>query len=141
MNKSNISRGGCLCGAIKYRVEGPLRPVVACHCRQCQRTSGFHVAATSSPKDAFNLESDQTLQWYTSSETAQRGFCNQCGSNLFWLQKNSDDMVIFAGTLDQPTGLKMVEHIYVEDKGDYYQLDDDLPKRKGSEQSICFFTQ
>ena len=40
-------RGRCLCGAVNYRVDGPLRPVVACHCGQCQRTSGHFVAATS----------------------------------------------------------------------------------------------
>ena len=131
MSENNIAFGGCLCGETRYQVIGPLRPVIACHCRQCQRSSGFHVAATSAPKQAFSLLSEQHLKWYSASVTAQRGFCSQCGSNLFWKPEEGADISIFAGTLDQPTGLKIVEHTFVEDKGDYYSLSDDLPKRKG----------
>ena len=141
MSEKKDALGGCLCGETRYKVSAQLRPVVACHCRQCQRSSGFHVAATSVPKHAFSLLKEQHLKWYTSSATAQRGFCGQCGSNLFWKQNGSADMVIFAGTIDQPTGLKIVEHIFVEDKGDYYALNDDLPKRQGFEESICFHTK
>jgi len=36
--------GGCLCGAVRYEVLGPLRDVVLCHCSHCRRTHG-HVAA------------------------------------------------------------------------------------------------
>lgn len=120
-----MNTGACLCGAVKYTVSGSLRPVIACHCKQCQRTSGFHVAATSARRDTVKIEGAVT--WYRSSETAKRGFCGTCGSNLFW-DGPGQNLSIFAGTLDAPTGLKLAGHIYCADKGDYYEITDDLPK-------------
>ncbi len=116
--------GSCLCGAVTYRVSGPLRPVIACHCAQCRKTSGHHVAATSALR--VSVQIDGTVQWFQSSETAQRGFCPVCGSNLFW-HGPGDNLSIFAGTLDAPTGMTLAGHIFCADKGDYYRIDDSLP--------------
>lgn len=74
--------GSCLCGAISFTVRGPLRPVIACHCVQCRKTSGHHVAATSAPRETIEIRGLPV--WYVSSEWARRGFCGTCGSNLFW---------------------------------------------------------
>ena len=123
--------GGCLCGSVRYRVSGPLRPVIYCHCHQCRRTSGHFVAATAVEKDALNIEANEGLEWFASSDIASRGFCRRCGSSLFWIAEARDYVSIMAGTLDESTGLKAVEHIYVKDKGDYYDLADDLPKAPG----------
>ena len=120
--------GGCLCGGVRYRVAGPLRPIIYCHCSQCRRTSGHFVAATAVAKDTLFIEADENLEWFASSGSASRGFCSHCGSSLFWLPRNKDYVSIMAGTLDGSTGLTAVEHIYVKDKGDYYDLTDDLPK-------------
>jgi len=123
--------GSCLCGAVKYKIDGPLRPVVACHCGQCQKTTGHHVAATSARRSDFTLLEDKGLKWFDSSVGIRRGFCQECGGNLFWDKAMLPTISIFAGTLDQPTGLQMVEHIYVEEKADYYQIADGLPQRHG----------
>ena len=124
--------GGCLCGGVRYRVSGPLRPIVYCHCSQCRRTSGHFVAATAVAKDALVVVADDSLEWFASSEFASRGFCRRCGSSLFWLPKAEDHVSIMAGTLDESAGLKAVEHINAGDKGDYYKLTDDLPTRPES---------
>ena len=121
--------GGCLCGGVRYRVTGPLRPVIYCHCGQCRRTSGHFVAATAVAGDALVVVENDSLDWFASSESASRGFCNRCGSSLFWRPTSGEHVSIMAGTLDETGGLKAVEHIYVDDKGDYYELTDDLPKR------------
>ena len=121
--------GGCLCGGVRYRVIGPLQPIVYCHCSQCRRTSGHFVAATFVAKDALVVVADETLEWFASSEFASRGFCKRCGSSLLW-RPNADDYVcIMAGTLHGATGLQAVKHIYADDKSDYYELTDDLPTR------------
>lgn len=117
--------GRCLCGEISYKTTGPLRPVVACHCVQCRKSSGHYVAATSVARDAITITGEVT--WYQSSDTARRGFCGTCGSNLFW-DGVGVNLSIHAGTLDGATGLAMVGHIFCADKGDYYALSDDLPK-------------
>ncbi len=122
--------GGCLCAEVCYRVTGPLRPVVACHCQQCRRISGHYVAATSAPRESVEIEGD--VRWYQSSRTARRGFCPVCGSNLFW-DDGGARMSIHAGTLDAPTGLSMAGHIYCADKGDYYEITDGLPQAPGDD--------
>lgn len=116
--------GSCLCGAVKYQVNGPLRPVVACHCQQCRKTSGHYGAATSAARDDLRIAGD--VKWYASSDTARRGFCRDCGSAMFW-DGGGDRVSIWAGTLDGTTGLRLRGHIFVADKGDYYDICDDLP--------------
>lgn len=112
--------GGCLCGGVRYRLIGPLREVIACHCTQCRKTSGHHVATTSVPHDRFTLLSAETLHWFDSSPEARRGFCTRCGSNLFWEPLGEGRVSVTAGTIDGATGLTIVEHIHTETAGDYY---------------------
>ena len=127
--------GGCLCGGVRYRLAGPLRPVIYCHCSQCRRTSGHFVAATAVSKNALEIVADESLEWFASSQSASRGFCRRCGSSLFWYPREGDYVAVMAGTLDESRGLEPVEHIHVGDKGDYYELSDDLPKSLGSRRS------
>jgi len=129
MTDDSQHTGSCLCGGVRYEIRGPLRDVVACHCSQCRKTSGHFVAMTSAPVDAINFLAADTLVWYRSSETAERGFCNRCGGNLFWRILDGDTLSITAGSLDTPTGLKTAEHIFVADKSDYYDLEDGVPKK------------
>ena len=75
--------GGCLCGAVRYQVAGPLRPVVYCHCTQCRRNTGHYMAATAARHRDFRLTGEAQLRWYESSDAARRGFCGRCGSTLF----------------------------------------------------------
>jgi hypothetical protein len=121
--------GGCLCGAIRYRIRGALRGIIACHCSQCRRTSGHHAAMTSAPLGKVEWTSSERLLWYKSSDTAERGFCGACGGNLFWRQFGHGDISITAGTLDTPTHLAIEQHIFVADKSDYYAINDDVPQR------------
>ena len=138
-NRPVRATGSCLCGAVKYQVLGSLRPVVYCHCTQCRRTSGHFVAATAALKENLVLVSDQGLSWYQSSASAKRGFCGVCGSSLFWSSESDNHVSIMAGTLNQPTEIEAVEHIFVLHKADYYALNDGLPQRQqGDQQTIMF---
>ena len=121
--------GGCLCGAVRYEVKGPLRQVVACHCTMCRRTTGSYVHATAAMLADFRLTAEEGLAWYRSSPGARRGFCKICGANLFWQGDGLPYLSIMAGTLDGESGLKLVRHIYAGDKGDYYTLEDGVPRQ------------
>lgn len=123
--------GGCLCGAVRYRLSAPLRPVVACHCSQCRRTSGNFVAATAVAREGFDLTRSDGLTWFRSSPRARRGFCGTCGSNLFWDAQARPTITIMAGTIDGDTGLATAAHICVADKGDYYHIDASEPQYDG----------
>ncbi|WP_241559934.1 GFA family protein [Solirhodobacter olei] len=113
-------RGSCLCGAVAYEVEGPLRPVIVCHCRLCRAWSGHVFAATSAPLSHFRLTRQKGLAWYRSSPAARRGFCGACGASLFWKPDGEERMSFAAGSLDGVTGLAVIQHLLPEEAGDYY---------------------
>lgn len=115
-------QGSCLCGAVTYEADAPLRDVIACHCTQCRKTSGHFWAATSVPLDRFRLIRSEGLVWFKSSDKARRGFCNRCGSSLFWEPVGEARISIGAGTLDGETGLVTSGHWHQEDAGDYYDI-------------------
>lgn len=121
--------GRCLCGAVRYKVEGPLRDVLECHCSMCRRIHGHIGAYSAAPKTSLALVDDSGLKWFRSSDKARRGFCGTCGSTLFWDPLHKDYIAIAAGTLDRPTGLRTVLQIHVADAGDYYTVRDDIPQR------------
>ena len=132
MSASTPASGGCLCGAVRYEVRGPLRDVLLCHCAECRRWGGHAFAATSAQRDDLVLLESSALKWIDSPESeseARRGFCVACGSSLFWDAPARETVSIAAGSLDQPTGLRMIGHVYVSQVGDYYTLPDDgLPR-------------
>jgi hypothetical protein len=120
--------GGCLCGSVRYQVNGPLRSIIACHCEQCRRSSGHFVAATACRRAHFVLLRDATLQWFSAVSGFRRGFCKQCGSSLFFEETGGERVSIAAGSLDAPQGLQIAAHIYVAEAGDYYAIDDGAPQ-------------
>jgi hypothetical protein len=119
--------GRCLCGAIVFHVTAEPQGASACHCSQCRRQSGHIWASAFVPAAA--LEISGAPRWYASSAGARRGFCGTCGSVLFW-QAHEENTISFAlGALETPTGLALERHIFVADKGDYYEIADGLPQR------------
>lgn len=127
-----ITAGGCLCGAVRYEVKGPLRGVVNCHCSMCQRLHGNFGPHSKARKVNIAITNDTGLAWYKTSEIAQRGFCRVCGSSLFWEPFDLDATGIIAGSLDGPTGLRTIGHIYVGEKCDFYEITDGLPQYEAS---------
>jgi hypothetical protein len=112
--------GGCLCGAVRYEITGPLPAPSACHCAQCRRQHGALGVYTLAPEDRYTITGGRNLAWYQSSPGIRRGFCRLCGSKLFWERGGSGQIDVTLGSMDEPTGLKIEKHIYLADAGDYY---------------------
>jgi hypothetical protein len=76
------------------------------------------------------------LRWIKSPRShaeARRGFCGECGSSLFWDPAGEERISIAAGTLDPPTGLRIIGHWYTSQASDYYDIPDDgLPHHERS---------
>lgn len=125
---SDQHSGKCACGAVSFRTKGHLREVVYCHCSQCRRQTGHFLASTNVPDVALEVSGQEHVTWFQSSDEAKRGFCSKCGSGLFWKHRKLDYTSILAGTFDTPSSLKASKHIFVADKGDYYDITDGLPK-------------
>ena len=134
--RSGPATGGCLCGAVRYEVTGPLRDVLICHCEECRRWGGHVSASSAARKEELVLVQSRGLRWIDSPDSdahARRGFCGECGSSLFWDPPGRETISITAGTLDDATGLRIVSHWFVSDAGAYYDLPDDgLPHHERS---------
>ena len=122
--------GRCNCGAVTFEARGPFRPARACHCKTCRRQSGHFLAATEVRKADLTLTGEASLTWYAASEKAVRGFCRICGAHLFWQTHRSDRVSILMGCLDEPTRIQLADHIFVAEKGDYYEITDGLPQAR-----------
>lgn len=115
--------GSCLCGSVRYRVEGGFDRVTHCHCSMCRKSHGaaFATYATVSASQLSIEDDTGTLTWYRSSPTAERGFCTGCGASLFWRDETREPgLVAFSlGTVDTPLGEVEIRDIFVESKADW----------------------
>jgi hypothetical protein len=99
--------GGCLCGQVRYAIDG--EPVLAynCHCRDCQRISGAGcLPLLALPAAALRCSGE--VHWFerraASGRSAREAFCPRCGSRLFGDGEGVPGLVLVtAGTLDDPT--------------------------------------
>ncbi|WP_164116422.1 GFA family protein [Sphingorhabdus sp. Alg239-R122] len=123
-----MPKGSCLCGAITIKVEGELAPPDACHCSQCRKQSGHVWASTDVPEERLTITGADNITWYQASEKVRRGFCKTCGSYLFWDPIHHPRTAVAMGAFDTPSGTQLESHIYVADKGDYYDIGDGLPQ-------------
>ena len=125
-----INKGSCLCGRVTFTVTGALKPPDACHCVQCRKHSGHYFASTDVPKAAVAITGQENLTWYHSSAKVRRGFCSTCGSSLFFDPPARDWIGIAMGAFDTPTSTHLEMHIFVAEKGDYYEISDSLQQNQ-----------
>lgn len=113
-----------MCGAVTYEVRGPMRDISICHCVECRRWGGY-LGAFSATRSGDLVVTGDALRWVESPESdrgARRGFCGECGSSLFWEPAESELVNVAVGTLDRPTGLRVVGHWYTRQAGDWDEL-------------------
>jgi hypothetical protein len=128
-----MHKGSCLCGAVRFEVTGDLPGPDACHCTKCRKHSGHYYAGTDVKRSAVTILGEDKVTWYHSSEKVRRGFCSVCGSSLFFdpLDRQKHDWIgVAMGAFDTPTQTKLRIHIFVADKGDYYEIADGLPQNQ-----------
>lgn len=126
------AKGGCRCGAVRFEVFGDISPVVFCHCDECRAQTGLYVASTEVADADLKIEGSDNVRWHPADHNAARGFCQICGSLLFWKQEGSDRTAIMAGAYDDDVPLEASCHIRVADKPSWYTINDDLPQHAGS---------
>ena len=126
-----MHKGSCLCGAVRFSVSGHLKDPDACHCNICRKWTGHYLVSTDIPREALIIEGQENVSWYQSSEKVRRGFCKTCGTNLFFDPVvETDWTAVSMGVFDGPTDVKTHIHIFVSQKGDYYDITDGLPQNE-----------
>ncbi|MCZ6464445.1 MAG: GFA family protein [Proteobacteria bacterium] len=123
--------GSCLCGGIRYVIDGELGPIIHCHCGQCRKASGASFA-TNAPVDADRfrfVSGEELLGQFESSPGQFRCFCTRCGSPLIKRMAAKPDVVrLRLGTLDSDPGGKPIGHFLLQWKAPWTDLDDGLPQ-------------
>jgi hypothetical protein len=124
-----VYEGGCLCGAVRYRIQGTPARRPWCHCSLCRRAAGAPVVAWATVgADAFAFTKGAPAR-YVSSAWASREFCGRCGSQLtFRYNDRPAELDVTLATLDDPARLPPTHHCYAPDRLPWVLLDDDLPR-------------
>ncbi len=122
-------KGGCLCGAIRFRTQGQPHHVSYCHCQQCRRHSGAPVAAFATyAKDSVSFEQG-ALAWFESSDIARRGFCAACGTPMVWHGNAHPDWLdVGVGTFDDANDFILQDHLWQDSALPWLKIDDHLPR-------------
>jgi len=128
----SMIRGSCLCGAVKYEVDGSLGGAVNCHCSMCRKAHGAAFASYARvDKKAFAFVSGaDRISSYQSSADVIRTFCSRCGSTLQFMRLTRPDTFWIAlGTMDDDPGVRPERHIYVDSKAPWFDITDGLEQR------------
>jgi hypothetical protein len=129
--ETNMSiRGACLCGTVRYEIDGPFTMMMSCHCSMCRKHHGAPFATfAGAPIEGFRwLAGEDAVQYYASSPNSRRGFCRVCGSVAPTLMKEMGLAVVPAGTLEGDPGMRPTAHLFVGSKAPWYTISDSLPQ-------------
>lgn len=124
-------KGSCLCGKVRYEIEGELSDFGYCHCRSCRKASGSaHAANAGVARRQFNvLDAESALREYESSPGKFRVFCSTCGSPIYaYLARTPDLIRVRLGTLDTPFTKHAKAHTFVSHKAPWHVICGDLPQ-------------
>lgn len=117
----NEKSGRCLCGSVKFRASPKKAEVGVCHCSMCRKSAAGPFFAIDCG-DSLVFDDETTLGVYGSSEWAERGFCNQCGSTVFWRLKDRSANIVAIDLFDDPGELKLDHEVFIDEKPGYYSF-------------------
>jgi hypothetical protein len=131
MSNEKLYTGSCLCGGIRYEIQGEIGEVLYCHCKRCRKANGtaFATNAPIQKADFKIVQGEQLLKKYQSSETTQRCFCGECASPIISIKTDTPDTYrLRIGTLDTPLEHKPTKHIFTAYKAEWDTICDGLPQ-------------
>jgi len=120
MEASN-AHGSCLCGAVTVAVVAQKQNVAACHCSICRTWGGGPLLALESVSD-IEVEGEENVSVYASSDWAERGFCRRCGTHLFYRLKTGDHYAVPVGLVDNGEAWTFDTQIFIDQKPTYYHF-------------------
>ena len=137
----SVIRGSCLCGGVKFEIDGPLLRSLNCHCTFCRKQHGaaFRSRARVRRNELKWVRGEELLTYYEATPGYRRGFCRVCGSPILnraephsRLAQNHpatlSEFGIALGTLDDDPGVRPESHIFVRSKAPWFEITDDLPQ-------------
>lgn len=126
--------GSCLCGDLRFEAQLPSKWVAHCHCTMCRRAHGAPLVTwVGFQADAVQFIDPQLrLRWFESSPGAQRGFCDRCGTTLFFrAERWPGELHIVRSNFDGPVDREPQVHVHCATQVSWLLLGDDGLKRLG----------
>lgn len=125
---ANVAEGGCLCGAVRYRLSGPPRATSLCHCVSCRRAAGApSVAWVVMNAVDFAIVAGEPRA-YASSPGVERTFCGNCGTPLTYRRTNAASIDVTTASLDAPDSYPPTREIWISEKIAWECVDAALPQ-------------
>lgn len=126
-------RGACLCGAVRFTIDGALGLAEYCHCSMCRRAHGAAFSANVVvPSEALSIESGlETITEYESSPNRRKCFCSRCGSQLFIRRTDRPDVTVVAlGAIEDDPQVRPERHVFTASQAPWFTICDTLPRFK-----------
>jgi hypothetical protein len=137
MAESGTRSASCLCGAVRFAATPKDPEISACHCSMCRKwTAGPFLAVDCG--SSVKVENKANLGVYRSSAWAERCFCRQCGSALFYRLIESDLYFVSVEAFDERGGFQLTTQVFIDDKPPYYAFANATTNMTGAEVFAAF---
>lgn len=131
---SNLAggKGACLCGAVCFSAKSMGKEVVACHCSMCRKWGGGPFIEVDCGADV-DFEGADSISLFSSSDWTERGFCNRCGTHLFYRLKQTQQHIMPVGLFDSDDGFEFKRQVFIDEKPLYYSFENKTETMTGVE--------
>lgn len=125
-----MTQGHCLCGTVRFEIDGPFNSMLHCHCSMCRKHHGTPFATfVAAPLAGFRyIAGEESIAHYQSSPGFQRSFCKACGSVMPERMPAIGLVVCPAGVLDGDLGIEPQMHMFTGSKAPWHEITDGLPQ-------------
>lgn len=125
-------RGHCLCGDVRITAKQAGSGVGACHCKMCRRWGGGPFMEIDCGT-AIEIEGKDNISVFDSSKWAERGFCRNCGTHLFYRLKESGQHMVPVGLFEDEENLAFASQVFIDEKPEYYEFANETKNLTGEE--------
>jgi hypothetical protein len=132
MSNSAVGQGRCLCGAVQVVAKTMGDKVGACHCNMCRQWTGGPLLVVDCGSDV-SFNGAENITAFDSSKWAERGFCQKCGSHLFYRFKQNNQYFVPVGLFEGSTAFVFDHQVFIDEKPEYYCFSNETKNMTGAE--------
>lgn len=132
MSDVREANGSCLCGKVRISAKSMSTHAGACHCGICRKWTGGPLMAVDCGTEV-SFSGEEHIKVYSSSDWAERGFCRQCGSHLFYRLKENNQHIMPVGLFDKLDDIEFDHQVFIDDKPKYYDFANKTKNMTGEE--------
>jgi len=130
--KTTERQGHCLCGEVRVTARKAGSDVGACHCKMCRRWGGGPFMEIDCGAE-IDFQGEDNIAVFDSSKWAERGFCRNCGTHLFYRLKESGAHMVPVGLFEDEEGLVFESQVFIDERPAYYEFANQTKDLTGEE--------